>query len=42
MTDRFPGCKENSEGLFAEQSTHDYDYDLTINNVTCCCMFSSG
>jgi len=29
MTDRFPGSKENSEGLFAEESTH-----LAINNVT--------
>jgi hypothetical protein len=29
MTDRFPGSKENSEGLFEEEWTH-----LTINNVT--------
>jgi hypothetical protein len=29
MTGRFPGSKENSEGLFAEESTH-----LTINYVT--------
>jgi hypothetical protein len=30
MTDRYSGSKENSEDLFAEQSTHDYDYDLTM------------
>jgi len=29
MTDRFPSSKENSEGLFAEESTH-----LTKNHVT--------
>jgi hypothetical protein len=29
MTDRFPGTKENSEGLFAEEPTN-----LTKNNVT--------
>ena len=29
MTGRFLSYKENSEGLFAEESTH-----LTINNVT--------